>query len=417
MTAALLPACLLLAAILLPGAFGRRVLAADSAQGLSGDEIPGQDTPGGETPGGETPGGEIPGEEETESESETQDPEKDPSKETEPLGGSYDSDGMSEADETGENVVELAAHADRPEGTLKKIGKNRYYVLKDGSVMKDVWLKIGSSVYYFGSDGSAWTGSHSYKDKQYYFDAKGRLYIKRFRKKNSARYYYAEDGAMVCGRWFAIRGNMYYFYSSGKMARSCWVHGCYLSRSGKLDFRTGKGSTKRFKATGRQRLIIVGASRVKQMGLAVHTDKQVIYIAKSGKGLDWFSKTGLSQLKKRLKKYPKSKVVIQLGNNDLTGSNTEALFREYETLYRSLIKQYPKASFYLMDVLPRKPLDHKENDSARRFNALLKAAFPDAYIGGYTYMVEKGFSTSYNQSHYTVKTSRDIFNYILKKVQ
>ena len=316
------------------------------------------------------------------------------------------------------NVVLLACRTVRPKGKLTKKGGKYYYILSNGSKLTNTWLKIRKGIYYFGSDGCAWTGSRRYQGKQYYFSKKGKLYIRKFRKEGGARYYYSKTGVMVRGQWYRINDHVYYFSSSGKMAKSRWVNGCYVKANGRMDFRKGKGSTKRYKSSGRKnRLIIIGASRVWQMSQAVQTDSNVLYIARSGKGYKWFKRTAIPKLKKYLKKYPKSKVVIQMGNNDLTSKNVQSLYRKYAASYRSLTRSFPKASFYFMDILPRKPLNNWKNKYAQQYNKLLCQGFPKQYMGGYSYLVSKGFITSYNDCHYSVRTSRDIFNYILKKVK
>ena len=329
-----------------------------------------------------------------------------------------DDDDEEAVDKPENNVVKLAYRTVRPKGKLTRKGKKYCYILSNGSRLKNKWLKIGKYIYYFGNDGNAWTGSHRYKGKQYFFDKKGHLYIRKLRKQGKDRYFYGKDGAMVRGRWQSVRGHYYYFSHSGKMARSKWVMGCYLKANGRMDYTKGRGSTKRYKSSGgKDKLVIIGASRVWQMSKAVETDSNVIYIAKSGEGLSWFKRTALKKLKKTLKKYPKSKVVIQMGNNDLTRKNAEVLAGKYASIYKSLIRKYPKASFYFMDILPKKPVNSAKNSCAKKFNACLAKRFPKQYIGGYSYMVNEGFITSYNKSHYSVKTSRDIFNYILKKVK
>ena len=316
------------------------------------------------------------------------------------------------------NVVLLARSSKLPAGKLVHKGGRYCYLRRDGSRLTDTWAKIGRNIYYFGTDGFARTGQYRYKANEYYFDKKGHLYHGRWRKVKKDRYYYALNGAMVRGEWRWIHNSMYYFQSSGKMARSCWKDGCYLKASGKLDFSKGSGTTKRYKGSGnKNRLIIVGASRVWQMKKAVLTDSNIIYICKNGAGLSWFKKTACARLKKTLKKYPKSKVVIQLGNNDLQRNNAEDLFAKYAAVYQEILLKYPKTTFFFMDILPRKPLNSRKNINAKKFNTLLKRRFPRQYIGGYSHMVQEGFSTSYNDDHYCVKTSRDIFNYILNKTK
>ena len=94
----------------------------------------------------------------------------------------------------------------------------------------------------------------------------------------------------------------------------------------------------------------------------------------------------------------------------------QAAFADYRKIYQSLLKKYKKASFYFMDVLPMKDLNCRRNRRAVRFNELLKKAFPRQYIGGYEYLLEDGYTNSYDGVHYNVDTSRKIFDYILSKI-
>ena len=172
-------------------------------------------------------------------------------------------------------------------------------------------------------------------------------------------------------------------------------------------------------------LIIMGASRVKEMsqhvraaGMKTVTDKEgviwkTVYIAKSGEGYSWLSKKAYPKLKAQLKKYPCSTVVLQFGNNDLNRTSSGNI-KKYISFYRKLMKMYPRATFYFMDILPSKN-SPSMNARRRTFNGKLAKAFPNNYIGGYSYLIKSGFKTSYNSVHYSASTSKKIFRYILKK--
>ena len=172
-------------------------------------------------------------------------------------------------------------------------------------------------------------------------------------------------------------------------------------------------------------LILMGASRVKEMGQHVRAagmttakDKDgmiwnTVYIAKSGESYSWLSKKAYPKLKAQLKKYPCSKVVLQFGNNDLNKTSSGNI-QKYISFYKKLMKLYPKATFYFMDILPSKN-SPSMNARRRTFNSKLAKAFPNNYIGGYSYLVKSGFTTSYNPTHYNAATSKKIFRYILKK--
>lgn len=71
-----------------------------------------------------------------------------------------------------------------------------------------------------------------------------------------------------------------------------------------------------------------------------------IYIGKVGMGYDWLAASAVEELKTVLMRYPKSKVVLRMGINDL--GNISA----YIALYKKLMNQYPNASFYTESVTP-----------------------------------------------------------------
>ena len=315
------------------------------------------------------------------------------------------------------NVVALAKKRRGIEDYLFFSGGKTRYQLPDGSFLTDTWIQISEDIYYFDIDGNAVTGEFEIGRRSYYFDRYGHLYVNKRRTVGTQEYYYGNDACMLKDQWMKRAKKWYYFQSDGTMAKSKWVRGCWVKANGCLDMTKGKKKTGTFKPkTKTQKLIVIGASRVKHIKLAVGEKKNVVFIAKGGAGYSWFEKTALKSLHSLLKKYPGSKVVIQLGNNDFSRGKKNGNLGKYVRMYRKLIKKYRKASFFFMDILPKLPLDCSRNKNAEAFNKALRKAFPGRCIGGYDYLIRHGFAVSYNDEHYSVDTSRKIFNYILKKV-
>ena len=317
-------------------------------------------------------------------------------------------------------VVQMAKASSLPAGKLRvKKGRTRY-ITKKKKALKNAWICVKGKVYCLDAHGYARTGKYTYKNYTYFFDRKGVMAVKRLVSIGHRQYYCSKTGAMIRDGWKRIGGNWYYFRHDGSMAENMWVGSWYVGSEGCLDMDLGqkKIRTETFSASKKSRLIIVGASRVVQMARAVHTDKDVIYIASSGKGLRWFLKTGLPKLRHYLKKYPKSSVVIQLGNNDIKKKRPDGDINAYIKEYEKLMKKWPRARFFLMDALPgASPEGDEKNRLREKFNQALAEAFPGQYIGGYDFMVSTGFVCSYNKNHYSDNTSRKIYNYILEHVR
>ena len=299
------------------------------------------------------------------------------------------------------------------------------------------WARIEGNIYYFDAKGYAKTGAFRWKKNSYRADTDGKLYVRKLYKAGSKTYYYGASGAMVKKAWKTIKGAAYYFKPNGVMARNrwvgnyyvdsagarkkdCWVDGHYLDSTGlcvdKLTKKQIKKAGTKEERESRKRLIIIGASRVVQMARAVTGDERVIYFAKYGRGYYWFMKSAYKPLRRYLKVYPYSTVVIQLGNNDISETNVEGNFTKYAAVYKQLISDYPGVSFYFMDALPGKRGSLK-NELRVQFNQKLKGEFPTQYIGGYDYMMRSGYNyrSETNTAHYDDATYRKIYKYILKK--
>ena len=376
-------------------------------------------------PGGETGTGsetetetetETEKESETESESET---EKASEAETESEVGVGDNTGTTDVTSTTSNVVLRAMLARVPAGKLVVRDGEVRYELADGNYLKDAWVKIGAGIYHFEKDGAATTGMYELGKHKYYFDDSGKLYINKFLKTGEDKYFFGDDGRMVTNEWVkATRTRRYYALNDGMLARSMWVKERYFDESGLYSYRKGTLKTSAYdKSTAKRKLIIVGASRSWHMQMAVGKKKGIIWIVSPGKNINWMNGTAVPRLRQKLKKYPNSQVVIQMGNNDVKHHKADAAFAKYRALYNSLMKKYKNAKFYFMDILPMKDLNCRRNRRALEFNKLLRKTFPRQWIGGYDYLMETGYTNSYDGVHYNVDTCRKIFNYILKQIR
>ena len=287
------------------------------------------------------------------------------------------------------------------------------YRKKTGDYVKSVWCTIGGKIYRFDEKGYVKTGAFSWSGNKYYADLQGRIYVKKFLKKGTQVYYYGAAGARVRDRWVKYRGKYYYFCRTGQMVRSSWVGSRYVGADGaRVSARTVQGRKLDKdgvikQISGSDKYIIVGASRIVDMSVAVNSS-DTVFIAKSGQGYRWLKSEAGPQLTKYLKKYPKCKVVFQLGNNDLSNINC------YISYYKALIKKYPKASFYFMDALPGD--GEKKNEQRTAFNKALKAAMGSRYIAGYSYLTGKGFTTI-DGTHYTAEVSQMMYRYIIRKIK
>lgn len=293
--------------------------------------------------------------------------------------------------------------------------KNRYrYRQKNGDYVKSAWTMIDGKIYRFDEKGYVKTGAFSWSGNKYYADQQGRIYIKKFLKKGTKVYYYGAAGARVRDRWIKSKGKYYYFCRTGQMVRSSWVGTRYVGADGaRVSAKTVQGRKLDKNGVIRQisasdKCIIVGASRIVDMSVAVNS-KDTVFIAKSGQGYRWLKSDAGPQLCKYLKKYPKCKVVFQLGNNDLGNINC------YISYYKALMKKYPKASFYFMDALPGDAGSQK-NERRKVFNKALKAAMGSRYIGGYSYLEGKGFTTI-DGTHYPAEISQMMYHYIMRKIK
>lgn len=311
-------------------------------------------------------------------------------------------------------VVAVASQHRVSNGKWVRSRNGLRYKKKSGAYVKNSWCMINKSVYYFDKKGYVKTGSFTYSGRHYYADAKGRIYINKLLKIGSKTYYYGVNGSRVWGMWKTINGKCYYFNRVGVMVKNSWVGNRYVGKNGALvKNRTIQG--RRINSQGvvenlskNDKYIIVGASRIEDMSVAVNTSK-TIFIARSGKGYPWLKSSAYPQLKVYLEQNPKCKVIFNVGNNDMEDINL------YIQFYKKIIKEYPKTKFYFLDILPGVKTAKEKNAMRRAFNKKMKAAFGSRCIGGYDYLVKTGYSTV-DKTHYTSETSKKIYRYVISKV-
>ena len=319
---------------------------------------------------------------------------------------------------TDPQVVKAAKAYKLPKGELTLKNGKYSYVTEKGTKLKNRWIWYRKGVYYLDKYGNAKTGAFAYKGQSYYAGKNGKIYIRKERKVEKRRYYYGSTGAMLRSTWRGYNCEKYYYMANGVMATSRWIGDRYVGRNGQYiaGYETNRIATASFKNEyQKRRLVIVGASRVCDMAEAVSTDQNIIYIARRGRGYNWFAGEAVPRLRKTLDQYPTSKVVIQMGNNDFKYDKS-GHFDKYARFYEKLMKEYPYARFYLMDTLPSRPLSKQLNEYRCDFNNQLKKNFPENYIGGYNFMIAHAFETGRNNEHYSPNESRRIYNYILRKV-
>lgn len=290
---------------------------------------------------------------------------------------------------------------------------------------KNYWFCVDGSVYYNNKKAVIQTGSFTYKGFRYYAGRKdGKLKINSFHNSGSDLYYFGSTGALITDGWHTADGHKRYFDSNGKICLNQWIGDQYVGYDGvvisSLKHRwepwnpaaDENGRVIFVPNASEKHLIIIGASRVVYMSWDVPRDSRITYIASPGKGIDWLKNEAMQLLDFWLSIYPGSKVVIQLGNNGIHSEENSWL--EYRSAYNYLLRHYPRTSFYFMDVLPGNLDYNVKNEDRIEFNDHLRRTFPKQWIGGYDYLIEKGFETI-DKIHYDKATNRMLYSYILRE--
>ena len=232
-------------------------------------------------------------------------------------------------------------------------------------------------------------------------------------------YYVGENGKKLTNTW----QDGYYLDEEGKITRNAWVGDTYLGEDGlpatppdsdvsnevKRIFVGDSRTVGLYQIMTEDTLVKAGSTQSALNQLAKgRTD---LYIGKVGMGYDWLAASAVEELKTVLMRYPKSKVVLRMGINDL--GNISA----YIALYKKLMNQYPNASFYTESVTPvdetlgRQNGYSVTNKQILQFNVRLKAAFPQNYISSYNYVV-KNKGKTVDGIHYMPDTYRMIYRFL-----
>lgn len=290
------------------------------------------------------------------------------------------------------------------------------YQKSNKKYQKSGWAMIADGIYYFDADGYVKRGAFTLNGGNYFADPKGKILVRQWRKKGKNYYYYDGNGRMVKSDWYRIQGKKYYFTRTGELVTNSWIGNSYVNKTGACVTNTTvsgrkidkKGDIKNI--SSKDKYIIVGASRIVDMSVAVNSSNTV-FIAKSGQGYHWLVSSAFPILKKYLKQEPGCKVIFQLGNNDLEN------LRMYIEFYQKLIRKYPSTEFYFSDATPGNgEKDVAKNPRRQYFNSMMEAAFGERCIGGYDFMFSIGFKTV-DGTHYTASVSRQLYNNICQKVK
>ena len=285
-----------------------------------------------------------------------------------------------------ENMIAKAKANKVTSGKLVSNSKGVRFRYKNGTYAKNTWLYYKSKVYSFKADGYANKGFFTYGDGRYYADKKGSVYYKKWVTKNGKRYYLKSNGRKAVNETLKLNGKTYKFNASGLVVKADPV----------------------LKA----KYVFVGDSRVVGMKSAVGGTTSA-YIGKIGEGYSYLSGTVDKTLREYLKQKPKLKVVFCFGINDL--GNVD----QYISYYKSIVKDYPDATFYFMSVNPISSWRNTaslSNTKIKAFNKKLKNAFGAKYINTYSYLVKKGFNT-FDGVHYTAATYKKLYNYVISKIK
>lgn len=314
-------------------------------------------------------------------------------------------------------VVKTARKNKVSKGKWVKKGKKLRYKKKNKKYIKSQWCMIGKDVYYFDAKGYVKTGMFSYKGCYYYADSKGRIYRNRLLKKGGKVYYFGKTGVRVAGKWQKLGSKTYYFDRQGAMVTNSWVGNSYVGKNGAMVVNKTVNGRKIDKSgeiknpAKTDTCIFVGASRVVDMSIAVK-GTETIFLAKGGEGYKWLKDCAAGRLNKYLKKNPRCTVIFMLGNNDPSKAN------QYIKYYRNLMKKYPKASFYFVNALPKSSEQIEVRKDREIFNQKMTAAFGSRCISAEEYLKSKGrLYDMVDGTHYYARTSRLLYQYIMKQVK
>ena len=88
-------------------------------------------------------------------------------------------------------------------------------------------------------------------------------------------------------------------------------------------------------------------------------------------------------------------------------------------LYKELIRRYPKAHFWFVDVLPgsgRYAKGKRKNPARIAFNKVLHKTFPNNCLGGYDYLIRHKQFRTVDGTHYPIAVRKIVYSYVMKQL-
>lgn len=157
------------------------------------------------------------------------------------------------------------------------------------------------------------------------------------------------------------------------------------------------------------RLIWAGDSRT--LGMQDAMENEDIYIGAAGEGYYWLAETGLPIIKESIASNPESPVVFNFGVNDYDNLSN------YLSLYEEIVSSYPDTHFYFLAVNPIDSAlcDNITNEEIMDFNNQLKAAYPDAFLDSFTYIMVNEIVTT-DGVHYSEEDYQLIYEFAANQV-
>lgn len=308
------------------------------------------------------------------------------------------------------NLLETMARSVPKKGKWIKNAKGyRYRYTATKKYAKATWLKAGSKIYYVNKSGYRMTGLRKYKNNWYYLDQKGAL-VTGWQTIDGEKFFFSKKTGVRLKGWNKIGSKRYYFNNLGVLQKDKWIKDEYVGKKG-------------YQVESKR--IFVGDSRTNGMRDAVGTEDT--FISKSGQGYSWFKSTGLKALKKELKKYPYSVVILNLGVNDLKNINY------YLNAYQKLVRDYSNARFYFVSVNPVEETlledsgfstQTRSNEKIEVFNEQIKEAFPTSYIDSYSWLLRHGYvedipdgAGTMDGLHYLDEVYEVLYRYIIVRAK
>lgn len=323
----------------------------------------------------------------------------------------------------------------RANGTLHKGGfltikGKRYFFKYSYGKMMTGWRKIGKNEYYFQEEGDVGVMGRNQWAHDRFAGADGKMLKETW----IGDFYVGADGVRVKNAWVGekylgenglpltnIWKDGFYLNEEGVIARDTWVGGVYVGSDGKVTEPPAVSQEKKRIFVGDSRTVgmyqimtgdtLVKATATQRVKKQLKNGRQDIYIGKVSMGYDWLVSTAVEELREVLGEYPSSKVIFRFGVNDLGNIGN------YISFYRSLMAEFPDASFYLESVTPVNEKLARQygytvtNKMIKGFNQQLQSAFPENYVNSYKYLIQKKGKTV-DGIHYTPDTYRMTYDYL-----